>query len=123
MRRKKDGTEMLLKKFKIPATRKNYLNLAFAGKPPEPMDGEVERMLPRDYVMESLKKKYPRKKITAEMYIGAQGLEPGDFEAELTAAAPEELQEGIQRLADDAREEKRNRPYRAHRKPRTDFMM
>jgi len=78
---------------------------------------------PRDYVMESLKKKYPRKKITAEMYIGAQGLEPDDFEAELTASAPEELREDIQRLADDAREEKRNRPYRERSKPSPDRVM
>jgi hypothetical protein len=78
---------------------------------------------PRDYVMESLKKKHPKKRITAEMYVGASGLEAEDFEGENIGNAPEELQEDIQRLADEAREEKRNRPYRERSKPRTDLVM
>ena len=78
---------------------------------------------PVDYVLESLKKKYPRKRITAEMYVGASGLEIEDYEAENIGNAPEELQEDIQRLADEAWEEKRDRPYRAHRKPQTDLVM
>jgi hypothetical protein len=43
----KDGTLALLKQHGIPLTRENYLNLAFNGKPPaEPLDGEIEAMLP-----------------------------------------------------------------------------
>jgi hypothetical protein len=58
---------------------------------------------PIDYVMESLKKKYPGKRITPEMYIGAQGLEPEDFEAELISMSPRGLQAGITKLANEAR--------------------
>jgi hypothetical protein len=67
---------------------------------------EVERMLPRNYVMEYLKERYPRKKITAEMFVGASGMEPEFWEAECISNAPEELRDDIQRLADNAREEK-----------------
>ena len=42
-----DGTVRLLEEMGIPVTRENYLMLAFAGKPPkEPLDGEIEAMLP-----------------------------------------------------------------------------
>jgi hypothetical protein len=44
---KSDGILEQLKKLGIPLTRENYLMLAFAGKPPkEPLDGEIEAMLP-----------------------------------------------------------------------------
>jgi len=43
----KDGTVQQLEELGIPVTRANYLALAFAGKPPkEPLDGEIEEMLP-----------------------------------------------------------------------------
>jgi hypothetical protein len=38
---KPDGTLKLLAEFNIPITRENYLNLAFAGKPPKELDGEM----------------------------------------------------------------------------------
>jgi hypothetical protein len=42
-----DGTVRLLEKFGIPVTRENYLQLAFAGNPPEePLDQEIEEQLP-----------------------------------------------------------------------------
>ena len=41
-----DGTVKLLKEFGIPATRENYLRLAFAGNPPQELDGELEAELP-----------------------------------------------------------------------------
>jgi hypothetical protein len=42
-----DGTVQQLEELGIPVTRENYLMLAFAGKPPkEPLDGEIEAMLP-----------------------------------------------------------------------------
>jgi hypothetical protein len=59
-----------------------------------------------DYVLESLKKKYPGQKITAEMYVGASGLEPEDFEGERISMSPKPLRKSIQRLADEARREK-----------------
>jgi hypothetical protein len=38
-----DGTIRLLEEYGIPVTRENYLDLAFAGNPPEePLDGEIE---------------------------------------------------------------------------------
>ena len=40
-----DGTLALLKKYGIPVTRENYLQLAFAGNPPDELDGEVEAEL------------------------------------------------------------------------------
>jgi hypothetical protein len=47
-----DGTLKLLEKFGIPATRENYLMLAFAGRPPqEPLDGEIEAELPLELQM------------------------------------------------------------------------
>jgi len=75
-----------------------------------------------DYVYEYLKKKLGRVP-TAEEYVAQNGVDEADIESEMVAMSPEELREDIQRLADDARTEKRNRPYRAHHKPRTDFMM
>ena len=42
-----DGTVQLLKKYGIPVTRENYLRLAFAGNPPDELDGEIEAELPR----------------------------------------------------------------------------
>jgi hypothetical protein len=42
-----DGIIEELKGLGLPLTRENYLMLAFAGKPPkEPLDGEIEAMLP-----------------------------------------------------------------------------
>ena len=38
---KPDGTLKLLAEYNIPITRENYLNLAFAGKPPKELDGEI----------------------------------------------------------------------------------
>lgn len=50
--RTSDGTQRLLDQFNIPQTRENYLNLAFAGNPPEePLDGEIEEMLPEEFRM------------------------------------------------------------------------
>jgi len=43
-----DGTLRLLRKYQIPVTRENYLNLAFAGEPPEVLDGEIEASRPTD---------------------------------------------------------------------------
>jgi hypothetical protein len=44
---KPDGTVRQLTELGIALTRENYLMLAFAGKPPkEPVDGEIEAMLP-----------------------------------------------------------------------------
>jgi hypothetical protein len=58
-----------------------------------------------DYVYESLKKKY-RREPTAEEYIGAQGLEPEDFEAERIAMAPRRLRSAISKLAEKARRDR-----------------
>ena len=45
----KDGIVEQLKELHLPVTRENYLMLAFAGKPPkEPLDEEIEEMLPRN---------------------------------------------------------------------------
>jgi hypothetical protein len=41
-----DGTVKLLKELGIPVTRENYLRLAFAGNPPQELDGELEAELP-----------------------------------------------------------------------------
>jgi hypothetical protein len=50
-----DGTVRLLEKFGIPVTRENYLQLAFAGNPPqEPLDGEIEAELPRELQMDDI---------------------------------------------------------------------
>ncbi|MGA7791397.1 MAG: hypothetical protein WCA19_00070 [Candidatus Acidiferrales bacterium] len=50
-----DGTERLLNQFGIPATRENYLALAFDGKPPqEPLDGEIEAELPIELQRENM---------------------------------------------------------------------
>ena len=44
-----DGTVRRLQELGIPVTRENYLRLAFMGNPPEePLDGEVEDMLPEE---------------------------------------------------------------------------
>jgi hypothetical protein len=49
MNKQPDGTMRLLEKYGIPLTRENYLRLAFNGNPPpEPLDGEVEEMLPEE---------------------------------------------------------------------------
>ena len=46
---KSDGIVEQLKELHLPVTRENYLMLAFAGKPPkEPLDGEIEEMIPRE---------------------------------------------------------------------------
>lgn len=42
---KPDGTIALLMEFNIPITRQNYLNLAFAGKPPAELDEETAEHL------------------------------------------------------------------------------
>jgi hypothetical protein len=42
---KLDGTLRLLLEYNIPITRENYLNLAFAGKPPQDIDGEIAEEL------------------------------------------------------------------------------
>jgi hypothetical protein len=48
-----DGTLALLKEIGLPLTRENYLMLAFAGKPPqEPLDGEIEAELPKEFQMD-----------------------------------------------------------------------
>jgi hypothetical protein len=45
-----DGTLELLKEYGIPATRENYVRLAFAGDPPdEPLDGEIEAELEQTF--------------------------------------------------------------------------
>jgi hypothetical protein len=41
-----DGTIRLLEEYGIPVTRENYLNLAFAGNPPQELDAEVEAEIP-----------------------------------------------------------------------------
>lgn len=43
-----DGTVRILKELGIPVTRENYLMLAFAGHPPDELDGEIEAMIPRE---------------------------------------------------------------------------
>jgi hypothetical protein len=43
-----DGTQRLLAEHNIPLTRENYLRLAFAGDPPQELDGEIEAMLPEN---------------------------------------------------------------------------
>src|ERR1700680_3751851 len=45
-----DGTVKLLEKFGIPVTRENYLRLAFAGNPPQELDGELEAELPTAFL-------------------------------------------------------------------------
>ena len=42
-------TEAALKYYRIPATRENFLNLAYLGKPPEELGAEEEAMLPKRY--------------------------------------------------------------------------
>jgi hypothetical protein len=45
-----DGTCRLLLALGLPLTRENYLQLAFAGHPPEePLDGEIEAELPEQF--------------------------------------------------------------------------
>jgi hypothetical protein len=58
-----------------------------------------------DYVLDHLRKKLKREP-TAEEYIGAQGLDPADFEGELIAMAPRRLQSAISKLAKTARRER-----------------
>ena len=41
-----DGTCRILLALGIPLTRENYLMLAFAGHPPQELDGEIEAQLP-----------------------------------------------------------------------------
>lgn len=40
-----DGALKLLLEYNIPITRENYLDLAFAGKPPEELDEEIAEHL------------------------------------------------------------------------------
>jgi len=42
---KLDGTLRLLLEHNIPITRESYLDLAFAGKPPDELDGETAEYL------------------------------------------------------------------------------
>lgn len=42
----RSGTLRLLEKYGIPVTGENYLLLAFAGEPPEEMDGELAAEMP-----------------------------------------------------------------------------
>lgn len=42
---KNDGTIRLMLEHNIPITRENYLDLAFAGKPPKELDDEIAEML------------------------------------------------------------------------------
>jgi hypothetical protein len=44
-----DGTCRLLLALGLPLTRENYLQLAFAGHPPEELDGEIEAELPEQF--------------------------------------------------------------------------
>jgi hypothetical protein len=61
-----------------------------------------------DYVLEHLRKKL-RREPTAEEYIGANGLNPEDYEGERIAMAPWWLQNEIERLAEEARQESNRR--------------